>query len=162
MGRISGALKLSANLAAKVAKAVSRLRGAPPSTVAKVAKRLGMTKPTSAEKLITLARNNKFATAAILYELYGAGHEIVTDLIAEDESVAQLIELFGFQPDSIEDTDSVADISKFAEEFAIIRDASAYVGGSFERLLAIRQALSLDIRIFELYAQMRQMRKVIG
>lgn len=132
------------------------LQGSGSSAIPRIAQRIGVAGTASAGRLANLAKSNKLTTAIILWEMGDMGAELLNEMVAEDAEVKRLVELFGSEPDVVEDTESVTDITRFSDEFAIISDAINHVG-TYERLLTIKKALALPDDVFKLYYTTRSM-----
>lgn len=131
------------------------------AVVARVAARFGYSgAKATAQSLMAAAKNNKFMTAVMLYEMYGIADDGLQMMFAEDPSLKSTIEALAFEADKVEDTESVSDISKFKEEFSYITEASSMLGG-FNRLLALRNALSLDPSTYKLYRSVQDLKNTL-
>lgn len=161
MGFFGPTVRFSAAVLRALASKVGRITAASGPQVSRIAARLGLSgAKATANNIKELAKNNKFAAAVILYELYGATDETLQAMIGEDAELGRMVELFGFEPDTVAQTDSVTDISRFGDEFAIISEAAATLG-SFERLMVLRQALSLGLPTYQLYQSVKMMKKKV-
>lgn len=112
--------------------------------------RLGLRNP-SVQKVMNVVSSNKLMTALALYELYGIGDEMLAELASADAEIYELVETFGFVPDSVNETDSVLDLGKFGEEFDLLADVISMDGG-YLAFLKRRQAYSMPMDVIKLYA----------
>jgi len=110
------------------------------------------------QNVLRAAKDNPVTTALVLYELYGIGDSILQEMMDADPEIRRMIELFDMTPDKVEDTQSVSDIVKFADEFRTIENAARRVGG-LSNLLELRNALALDNQTYMLYQQVKQLAK---
>lgn len=136
-----------------LSSAGSRLMTASGPTLEKIAKRVGT--QANPQAIINAIKNNKLATAYVLYELYGVTDDILTAMREVDEEVARVVALFGFQPDE-PSTTAVADLSTMTEEFEVLSSAIRVVG-SFERLLVLKKALTLSDATYVYYRSVKDL-----
>lgn len=148
-----GVRGLLSRAATMLATSGSRLMTASGPTLAKIAKRVGTA--ANPQAIIDAVKNNKLATAYVLYELYGASEETLAALREVDDEVARVVSLFGFQPDEPSPT-AIADLSSMSEEFEVI-SAAIRVMGSFERLLVLKKALTLSDATFMHYRSVKDL-----
>lgn len=123
--------------------------------IARAAARAGLSGRVSASKLAQMVKNNKMTAAFVLYETGSVGADLLAELAAQDAEIAKVVELFGMEPDSVSETESVTELYKFEDEFDIISTAVRQFG-SFDRALAVRQAMALDPSVWKLYYQARE------
>lgn len=148
----------TAALAAAVAR-ISATLSQNSTVLSSLAVRLGLRSP-SANKVINVIKSNKLMTALALYELYGAADETLQQLAAMDAEIMELVETFGFKPDSVEKTESVLDINKFSDEFKLIADVVSMDGG-YLNFLKRRQAYALPMDVIKLYATIASMSRTL-
>lgn len=139
---------------ARFAPRIGPILAGSPALVARVGQRLG--RNLNPGKLLQLAKNNKLVTAMILWESGEAGASMLNEMKSADAEVASYIETLGYEPTSVAGTDNVGDIAEFSEEFESIRKAIGVLG-SYDRLMAVRQALQLDTPTYLLYKQVKSM-----
>lgn len=144
---------LLSRAASMLATSSSRLMTASGPTLAKIAKRVGTA--ANPQAIIDAVKNNKMATAYVLYELYGASEEFLVAMKQVDEEVAHVVSLFGFQPDEPSAT-AISDLSSMTEEFDVLSSAIRVIG-SFERLLVLKKALSLSDATFMHYRSVKDL-----
>lgn len=130
-----------------------------PAQQTSIARRLNISR-FDPSAVMRMAKDNKFATAFVLYEVAGITHPVLQDMMAADPELRAVIEQAHVVNDEVADTTSVSDITRFHDEFESIRLAVA-VFGSFDRYIAVKRALSLPHETDTLYVQFRSMAKGI-
>lgn len=153
----------SPNTLRKITQGVEKFRRADSKVVAAVASRFGFNAAkTGAETILKAARNNKFMTAIILYEMYGMGNEALQAMFSEDPELQQTLELMDFKQDTVDGGlfDSVTDIVKFEDEFEILKEAAARVGG-FNNLLVLRRAMEMNESTLKLYQSTKALKHTL-
>lgn len=122
-----------------------------PQIVDVVAKRTGITGGVDA--IVNAMRNNKIMTSLVLMDLGVEGSRLLRELVASDGDVAATVERLGWKPDPVPDK-LVLELKLQTEEVMTITRAARAMNG-LENLLAVRNALQLTDRHYELYDELR-------
>jgi hypothetical protein len=130
-----------------------------PGKMAGVAQRLGMkVAELSPAKLVELAKQNPYTTALIALEMGSAGHEVFKLMDELPPEEREKIKHISPPSDNFLDEDAkIGDLSRYADEMKIIKEASDIIGGT-DRLLIVRKALQMDDKLYQLYFELRDMR----
>lgn len=122
-----------------------------PQIVDVVAKRTGITGGVDA--IVNAMRNNKIMTSLVLMDLGVEGSRLIGELVASDSDVANTVARLGWKPDPVPET-LLRDLKLQTEEVMSITRAARVMNG-LENLLAVRNALQLTDRHYELYDELR-------
>lgn len=128
--------------------------------IAALVARLGLRSAPSLARLKDMALANPLTAGLVIAEVYGITSSEYATFLREHEDLREQLELFTFQPDSVDDTTSATDITRFSEEFGVISQAVNQLG-SFERLMTLRRALEMPQDVIQLYANMRILSKKV-
>lgn len=155
MARPGSKVSMVKSMLAKVGSVIeSNAKKITPAQLSAVSKRIGKT-VTSPAELARLAKENPMTAAMIVYEVYGVSHPLVAELLEADPSLEHVF-MMSDPIDSVAESTSVNDITKFTDEFAAITRASRQLGG-FERFMTLRRALAMPDDVVELYVQFKAM-----
>lgn len=124
---------------------------ASPQIIDVVAKRTGITGGFDA--IVNAMRNNKIMTSLVLMDLGVEGSRLIRELAASDGDVADTVTRLGWKPDPVPDA-LVAGLQLQTDEVMAITRAARAMNG-LENLLAVRAALQLTDRHYELYDELR-------
>jgi hypothetical protein len=138
-------------LGIRLAQGKQKLIGSSPSTIKKVATFLGVNF-TDPKKLLAMAKNNKVATAMIVWELYGPASELWMNMVEEDPSVGELVSLLSFVADDPTEVTGANGYVTLEEEFGMISRAQREMfGGDFNAMLEFVHVMSFSMDMFESY-----------
>lgn len=127
---------------------------AAPEVIARIGKRLNIaSEALSPKAILEAAKNNKLATAYVLYELYGLGDSLLQQMMATDPAIKAAIQAMGgeiIHKNSKVSSDTLEELVENDDELEIISDAIGVVG-SFEKLVKLRQAIGMPESTMRLY-----------
>jgi hypothetical protein len=109
---------------------------------------------TTAQGVIEAVKNNPITAAFVLYELYGMGEPLLQELLASDSNVRESFDLLTYKPDAVDD--SATDVTRYADEFKIIKEAIAYYG-SLNNYLNAKRAMEMPDDVIRLYVSLKPM-----
>jgi hypothetical protein len=131
------------------------LTKASPAALAAIGKRIGVQGALTAEKVLTMAKDNKVMTSLILFEMGKEGAELLQQIRTADPDVDNMIGLFGRTNDVVTDDLQLSNIGQFKDEFEVLSSAIRHHGG-LERFMNARRAMAMDESVIRLYLQVRE------
>lgn len=133
----------------------TRLAALTPEALVAVGRRIGLAATdVTASNIIKSAMSNKLTAALVVYEVYGAGSELLKKFMKADPEIEKAIGALSTDVSkhkvSALSTHSLEEIVQHDDELQILSDAVRVVG-SIERLLVLRQALALPDITYQTY-----------
>lgn len=128
-----------------------------PGAVAGAARRTGIAAVPG--KILDGMKNNKMLTALVLLDIGPEAYDLLHQMAAEDEDVAEMVARYGTTIDKVEDKV----IPELATQVDEMRDIAACANdlGGLDVLHRLRRVLRMDEEHFVLYDQLRVMREAI-
>lgn len=128
-----------------------------PAAVAAASRRTGITG--GAQRILGAIRNNKVLTALVLMDLGTEGAELLAEMAANDQEIAEMVSRYGVVNDPVKE-DTSANLAEQADEMQVITNAANSVGG-LQALHNLRRALSLSEDHYKLYDNLKILSRTV-
>lgn len=158
MSMLTTGLRAVGTVVDDAARFVASYFGSNPGVVASVGKRLGLGAMATPSAVIRSMKESPVTTALVLFELGEAGADLLSQLAGVSEEAKKVVEGLTFNADQPpSDEVSLEQLTAYKDELQMIKDVQRKLGFSIGDLIMLKNTLSLDMRFFKLYLQVKEM-----